>query len=100
MYTDTDNAAAIAEYSQVNSIGVMEAQLFSNNFKKKENKYFANLMNITQIGQGDVIYGQSMSGLKGFYATVQFSLDNSLYGSPGTRTEIFASSTNYSNSSY
>lgn len=100
MYTDTDNAAAIAAYTQINGLGAMENQLFSNNFKKKENKYFGNLMNVTQVGQGDVIYGQSMSGLKGFYATVQFSLDNSLYGSPGTRTEIFASSTNYSNSSY
>ena len=100
MYTDTDTAAAIAEYTQVNALGTLEAQLFSNNFKKKENKYFGNLMNITQIGQGDVIYGQSMSGLKGFYATVQFSLNNSLYGSPGSRPEIFASSTNYSNSSY
>lgn len=100
MYTDTDTAAAIAEYTQINALSAMEAQLFSNNFKKKENKYFSNLMNVTQVGQGDVIYGQSMSGLKGFYATVQFSLDNSLYGAPGTRAELFASSTNYSNSSY
>jgi len=100
MYTDSDTAAPVVAYTQINALSAMETQLFSNNFKKKENKYFANLMNTTQIGQGDVIYGQSMSGLKGFYATVKFSLNNSLYGSPGTRTELFASSTNYSNSSY
>lgn len=100
MFTDSDVAAAIPAYTQINALSAMESQLFSSNFKKKENKYFANLINITQIGQGDVIYGQSMSGLKGFYATVQFSLNNSLYGTPGLRTELFASSTNYSNSSY
>jgi hypothetical protein len=100
MYTDSDTAAPIAAYTQINALSAMESQLFSSNFKKKENKYFANLINTTQINQGDVIYGQSISGLKGFYATVQFSLNNSVYGSPGTRTELFASSTNYSNSSY
>jgi hypothetical protein len=50
----------------------LQDQLFSNNFKVKENKYFGNILNITPASNGTVVYGQSMSGISGFYATGTF----------------------------
>ena len=44
-------------------------------FDRKENKYVANLVNNSTANQGEVIWGNSMSGIKGFYASVTFSTD-------------------------
>jgi len=74
----------------------LENQLLQNNFKVKENKYFANLINNTISQPGEVVWGQDNSGIKGFFATVQMSVDNSL----GGKKELFAVSTNYVESSY
>lgn len=98
--TNTDTSAAIEpaiSYSGMATLASLENQLLVNNFKAKENKYFANILNITAGGGGDVIEGQSMSGIKGFYAICSFSLNNSQYS---TRTELFAASTEYTESSY
>jgi hypothetical protein len=100
MLTDTDIAVPVQPFSQVYNLGNIENQLFSNNFKRKENKYFATIMNNSIADSGDVVWGQSMTGLKGFYAVCTMTINNSLYGSPATRTELFAVSTNYVNSSY
>ena len=100
LMTDTDFAIPIAPFSQSYTLASIENQLFSNNFKRKENKYFATITNNTFADAGDVIYGQSMSGIKGFYAIVSLSLNNSLYGPQTTHTELFAVSTEYVNSSY
>jgi len=100
LITDTDSAIPIAPFLQSYTLTSIEDQLFSNNFKRKENKYFATITNNTAVGVGDVVYGQSMSGIKGFYAIASFRLDNSLYGSQTNNTELFAVSTDYVNSSY
>ena len=44
-------------------------------FDRKENKYVANLVNKSTASEGEVIWGDSMSGIKGFYATVKLSTD-------------------------
>ena len=46
-------------------------------FNRKENKYYANLINNSPAQLGEVIFGSSMSGVKGRFATVKFSIDNS-----------------------
>ena len=49
---------------------------FLANFKvkiTKENKYFGTLINVTPPSEGTVVYGQSMSGLAGFYAVGTFT---------------------------
>lgn len=74
----------------------MESQLFSNNFKRKENKYFANIVNSSQPEPGQIVFSSSSSGVKGFFATVKMSVDNTLAG----KKELFAVSTNYTESSY
>ncbi len=74
----------------------MQASLFENNFKIKENKYFASIINNSPVGAGDIVFGSSQSGIKGFFANITMSVDNSLVG----KRELFAVSTNYSDSSY
>ena len=98
--TDTDTAVNISYSDQVNTLANLETQVSINNFKKKENKYFANIVNNTAAGAGDVIFGQSMSGIKGYYGNVSMLINNSTFGTPNSRNELFAVSLGYVESSY
>ena len=73
IYTDSNGGVPITSASSVVSLAGLEDQLFLNNFKVKENKYFGTLINITPPSEGTVVYGQSMSGLAGFYAVGTFT---------------------------
>tara|TARA_R110000744_G_scaffold130308_2_gene237986 strand:+ start:13926 stop:15320 length:1395 start_codon:yes stop_codon:yes gene_type:complete len=97
MDTSTDSTLPISKYagSQVNLMNIQN-QLFINNFKKKENKYFANVINNTLSQPGEVVWGGDSSGVKGFFATVKMKLDKSVAG----KKELFAVSTNFVESSY
>jgi len=44
-------------------------------FDRKENKYYANLVNNSTSTNGEVIWGNDISGIKGKYATVTLSTD-------------------------
>ena len=44
-------------------------------FERKENKYYANLINTSTSTNGEVIWGNDISGIKGRYATVTLSTD-------------------------
>ena len=46
-------------------------------FNRKENKYYANLVNNSTATPGEVVFGASMSGIKGRFATVKFSIAQS-----------------------
>jgi hypothetical protein len=67
-------------------------------FDRKENKYFASLINRSSANPGEVIFGSTMSGIKGYFATVTIATDATT--NQGGAKELFAVSTNYSNSSY
>jgi len=67
-------------------------------FDRKENKYHANLINNSDARAGEVVFGDSMSGIKGFYATVKVSTDTTT--NIGGLKELFAVSSNYVESSY
>jgi hypothetical protein len=67
----------------------------NNNFKLKENKYFANLANSTPSQFGEVVWGASSSGLKGFYGEVKMKISNINNG----KKELFAISTKFVQSS-
>ena len=72
-------------------------------FYNKEGKYFANIVNNNNIGTpGEVVYGQSISGVKGYYATVTIRTDDStqVVGAGGKTRELFAVSSEYVESSY
>ena len=50
----------------------LEQNIWANNFKRKENKFFANLINNSGATAGEVLWGASSSGIKGFWSTVKF----------------------------
>lgn len=102
LYTETDVSVPMSNYKPATSSIELQNQLFSNTFKKKENKYFANILNITNLASlGEVVYGSSISGIKGFFATTTFSTDNATIISTNTNTaELYAISSEYVESSY
>ena len=67
-------------------------------FTRKENRYVANLINNSTAREGEVIFGSSMSGIKGYYSTVQLSTDDTT--EPGGEKELFLVSSTFSVSSY
>ena len=71
-------------------------------FYKKEGKYFANLINNSPATAQEVMHGASISGVKGYYATVTIRTDNStqVAGAGGKTRELFAVSSEYVESSY
>ena len=72
--------------------------VFRAGFSRKENKYHANLVNNTLARQEEVLFGNSMTGIKGYFSTVTVSTDATT--DPGGLKELFAVSSNYSESSY
>ena len=95
--TNEDQANNIAVFSMPLTLADMETGLLKNEFKRKEDKYFADLVNTSAFTQGEVIFGKSISGVKGFFATVLLEATNT--ATSGTN-ELFAISTNYKESSY
>ena len=62
-------------------------------FTIKENKYYANLINNTPPTDGEVVFGSAMTGIKGYYATVKLSTDDTT--APGGIKELFAVSSEF-----
>ena len=71
--------------------------IFYAGFVKKEGKYFANLVNSSLATAGEVIFGASMTGVKGYFATVTIESDASSRTKP---MELFAVSSDFIESSY
>ena len=97
----------ITKFVQAVNLEDLQSQLFQNNFKRKENKYFGTIVNNTPVNNAEVFWGQDTSGVQGFFGTVKMTLVNSVprsivntaqqgYG----KKELFAVSTNYVESSY
>ena len=62
-------------------------------FTRKENKYFANLVNNSEVRPGEVVFGSATTGIKGYLATVKVSTDATT--DPGGSKELFAVSTEF-----
>ena len=67
-------------------------------FDRKENKYMANLINNSPAAAGEVVWGNAMTGIKGYFATVTMATDS--VTDPGGMKELFAVSSQYVESSY
>lgn len=78
-YTDSDQAEAIGVYTQPTTLVELQNSMFKNEFKQKEDKYFANLINISSSTPGEVIYGQSISGVKGFLLQLTWKRQTQLH---------------------
>ena len=57
-------------------------------FTRKENRYYANLVNNSQATAGEVRFGNEITGIKGYYCTVVIETDD--YTNPGGAKELFA----------
>jgi hypothetical protein len=86
----------ISKYVLPTSLSSFSTDLFTNSFKRKENKYFANILNNSSATAGEVVFGNNMTGIKGFFSTVKFNLSNVA----NQRKELFAVSSETVESSY
>jgi len=67
-------------------------------FMRMENKYKANLINNSIANAGEIVFGNAMTGIKGYFATVKVSTDS--VTDYGGAKELFAVSSEYNESSY
>ncbi len=67
-------------------------------FDRKENKYMAVLMNKSEPNPEEISFGNEISGIKGYFAVVDMSLDNAT--DVGGAKELFAASCNFDYSVY
>ncbi len=80
--TSQDSAALIYSYTEgaydltgaVYPAALIQPVYYAG-FNRKENKYTANLVNNSLPSQGEIIFGESISGIKGYYSTVTMSTD-------------------------
>ena len=96
-YTETDMSVPITRFQEVYTLADMELELFTNSFKRKEDKYFANLINMSPPTTGEIVWGKSMTGVKGMYATVELKYNNATLQN---KAELFAVSSEFVDSSY
>ena len=102
---DLVNSNYIENQDITNSVKSYDEGLYTQNgipfragFNRKENRYVANLVSNSTVRAGEVIFGNAMSGIKGYFATVKISTDNTTQlGGP---KELFSVSSNYVLSSY
>ena len=93
--TNTDLTLPITNSVFVTTLEQMQNSLLVNRFKLKEDKYYADLVNGTPSQNGEVVWGSSSSGVKGFFGEVTMSINNSGAG----KKELFAVSTGFVKSS-
>tara|TARA_R110002072_G_scaffold160690_1_gene312058 strand:- start:6098 stop:7696 length:1599 start_codon:yes stop_codon:yes gene_type:complete len=92
--TNTDKALPVSQAIFATTLDQMQNSLLINSFKLKEDKYYADITNNTSSQRGEVVFGGSSSGVKGFFATV------TMYTQSGSqRKELFAVSTGFVQSS-
>jgi len=80
---------------QIQTVESYYEGVYSNNgityysgFNRKENKYYANLINTSSAKPGEIVFGESISGIKGRFATVKFSTDTTT--DPGGPKELWS----------
>lgn len=71
-----DTTVQVYSYDQGLYTDTFTGQSKRAGFDRKENLYVANLINNSVTRPDEVIFGASMSGIKGYFATVKISTDN------------------------
>ena len=93
--TNTDKTLPITEAVFATTLEQMQNALLINRFKLKEDKYFSDLVNSTSSQNGEVVFGGSSSGVKGFFGEVKMEVNNA----NNAKKELFAVSTGFVQSS-
>ena len=93
--TNTDKTLPITEAIFATTLEQLQQSLLINRFKVKEDKYFADLVNNTSSQSGEVVFGRSSSGVKGFFGEVKMEVNNA----NNAKKELFSVSTGFVQSS-
>ena len=93
--TNTDKTLPITEAIFATTLEQLQQSLLVNRFKVKEDKYFADLVNNTSSQSGEVVFGRSSSGVKGFFGEVKMQVNNA----NNAKKELFSVSTGFVQSS-
>ena len=88
-----DSVTIRADYLNVFNTENPAYPAFHAGFDRKENKYVGNLRNFTPASNGEVIWGESISGVKGFYSLATFSTDTTT--EPGGNKQLFSVESSY-----
>jgi len=89
--TNADNAIGIGIPFFATTLEQMEENMFANNFKVKEDKYYGSLVNASPVAPGEVVFGTSSSGVKGFFGEATMNVSNET----NEGVELFAVSTTF-----
>ena len=93
-----DITNSIPSYYEGEYIDSSDGITYHSGFDRKENRYVANLINNSIPTTGEVVYGEDMSGIKGYYSTVKIQTDSTT--DPAGLKELWAVSSNWVMSSY
>ncbi len=91
-----DAASPIKSYNEGSYIE--NGVTYQAGFDRKENRYVANIVNASSVRPGEIIFGKSVSGIKGYFATVKIKVDSTT--NVGGAKELYLASSNYVMSSY
>ena len=97
-FISRDEINAVYSYEEGKYTDDLTGQTHYAGFGKKENKYYANLINNSGAAPNEIIFGNAMSGIKGFFSTVTMSTDDAT--NPGGEKQLFSVGTKYVVSSY
>jgi|TARA_R100000482_G_C5131215_1_gene152080 hypothetical protein len=78
--------------------GQLVPPIYHAGFDRQENRYVANLINSSSAAPGEISFGGSITGIKGYFATVKMSVDSST--DFGKMKELFAVSSEFVASNY
>ena len=93
----TDNSTVIRSYNEGLYVDPNSGFPQRVGFDRKENLYVANIINLSSATEGEVIQGSLLTGIKGYLANVQISVDTST--NVGGAKEIWSVGTTFVQSS-
>ena len=92
-YVDPANSIGIRSYDEGLYTDTVTGQPLRAGFDRKENRYVANLVSNSAVRAGEVIFGNQMSGIKGYFATIKIQSDaTTQLGGP---KELWSASSKY-----
>jgi hypothetical protein len=93
-----DDILSIKSYEEGSYVDAGTGYTLRAGFDRKENRYVSNLRNASTAMAGEIIFGEQMSGIKGYFATVKIETDDTTQlGGP---KELWSAGTNFVTSSY
>tara|TARA_R110001632_G_scaffold7907_5_gene31131 strand:- start:49 stop:2007 length:1959 start_codon:yes stop_codon:yes gene_type:complete len=97
-YNFFDSSSLIYSYEEGAYVDLPTSQVLRAGFDRKENNYVANFVNNSPVNPGEIVFGNQVSGLKGYYLDITMSTDG--VTDPGAMKELYAVNLNYNVSNF